>query len=439
MKVLHVPYTFFPAPSGGTEVYVAALCRELNARGIDNVIAAPGDAEGVQIHESVKVHRIRVSSALSVEQMQGGEPDWQAAQGFGRVLDETRPDVVHFHSFSSAIGNECLRQVQERGIPAIYTYHTPTATCARGTLMRWGREACDGRLHALRCGACQLHAIGLPKLVSLAATVLSPMTKTLSRALPERVRWQLPVRVLPLMQARHQNVKDWLVGMAAVVALNHWSLPLLKACGVSPRRLHLIRHGLASAVVPGVEEAPRTTGPVRLAFLGRLDPAKGIALILQALGQLPTADITLDLYLVGDQTSAFARQMLALLARDSRVRVLAPLQPVDVVVALRAYDALLVPSQVKETGPLVVLEAFAAGIPVIGSELGGIAEWVQHEVNGLLVEPGSSRAWSMALQRLADRDNGLLERLRQGVHPPRSFAEVASEMRGIYDHVLAGD
>ncbi len=101
---------------------------------------------------------------------------------------------------------------------------------------------------------------------------------------------------------------------------------------------------------------------------------------------------------------------------------------------LRDYDLLVVPSQWLETGPLVVLEAFAAGIPVLGSRLGGIAELVKDGENGILVEADSVAAWAAALNRLS-RESELLRRLRSGVRPPRTMADVAEEMLALYHSI----
>jgi glycosyltransferase involved in cell wall biosynthesis len=84
-----------------------------------------------------------------------------------------------------------------------------------------------------------------------------------------------------------------------------------------------------------------------------------------------------------------------------------------------------------ETGPLVVLESFAAGVPVVGSNLGGIAEWVKHEKNGLLVQHENVRGWTDALRRCAD-DRNLVLRLRNGIEAPRTMMMVAQEMAQMY-------
>ena len=84
-----------------------------------------------------------------------------------------------------------------------------------------------------------------------------------------------------------------------------------------------------------------------------------------------------------------------------------------------------------ETGPLVILESFAAGTPVVGSNLGGIAEWVRHGENGLLVGFDDVLGWRDAFKRCAENRQVLVS-LRRGVRPPRAMRHVAHEMAHIY-------
>jgi len=83
----------------------------------------------------------------------------------------------------------------------------------------------------------------------------------------------------------------------------------------------------------------------------------------------------------------------------------------------------------------VVLEAFAAGVPVLGSRLGGIAELVREDVDGILVEPASVAAWTAALRTLATEPDRLA-RLRTGIRPPRTMTTVAAEMAALYRRLL---
>jgi glycosyltransferase involved in cell wall biosynthesis len=82
-----------------------------------------------------------------------------------------------------------------------------------------------------------------------------------------------------------------------------------------------------------------------------------------------------------------------------------------------------------------VLEAFAAGIPVIGSNLGGVAELIENEVNGILVETDSVEMWKQAMRRFME-DKTLIERLRSGIRAPKGMDAVAEEMLRVYSALV---
>ena len=100
-------------------------------------------------------------------------------------------------------------------------------------------------------------------------------------------------------------------------------------------------------------------------------------------------------------------------------------------------DVLVVPSLWLENSPLVIHEARMAGVAVIGSNIGGIPGLIQHDVNGLLVPPGSVDALAAALQQLAT-DRHLLDRLSRAPHHIKSIEDDAAEWEKRYAAVLAG-
>jgi len=152
---------------------------------------------------------------------------------------------------------------------------------------------------------------------------------------------------------------------------------------------------------------------------------------------VPSAGLELHLFglVQGDAATAYERSIRALAADDPRIRFGVPVPSERVPALLADYEVLAVPSRWLETGPLVVLEAFQAGVPVVGSRLGGIRELVHDGEDGLLVAPGSVAAWSAALRQLADNPQ-LVQQLRRGVRRPRSIAAVANDMQVVYDRVL---
>ena len=83
------------------------------------------------------------------------------------------------------------------------------------------------------------------------------------------------------------------------------------------------------------------------------------------------------------------------------------------------------------TGPLVVLEAFAAGVPVLGSDLGGIAESVRNGVDGILLRPDDVHAWAATISRLAE-NRDIVSNLKRDIRPPRTMDDVARDMSELY-------
>ena len=159
-------------------------------------------------------------------------------------------------------------------------------------------------------------------------------------------------------------------------------------------------------------------------------------MVLRAVEANRDMDLTLDVYGIaqGADGARYRDELLALSRSDSRVRFHPPVAPDRVVETLASYDATVVPSQWLETGPLTVLESFAAGTPEIGSDLGGIAELVTHDRDGWLVRYADTEAWALALRRVA-ADRTLLDRLRAGVRPPRSTDDVARDMVAVYESI----
>src|SRR5438067_711816 len=92
--ILHVPYTYFPDPCGGTEVYVQGLAQRLSALGYANAVAAPAVASACYEHAGLQVYRFATDSRARLD-LAYGVPDEIAAEGFRTIIAQVRPDIVH--------------------------------------------------------------------------------------------------------------------------------------------------------------------------------------------------------------------------------------------------------------------------------------------------------------------------------------------------------
>ncbi|MCO6457276.1 MAG: glycosyltransferase family 4 protein [Pirellulaceae bacterium] len=198
---------------------------------------------------------------------------------------------------------------------------------------------------------------------------------------------------------------------------------------VDPRRIDGCRAVFADESVQHVF-AP---GAFVLGLIGRLDRAKGIGYLLQALARL---DRSIVATIVGDGRwrRALQQQCQQLGLRD---RVQFTGFQSNVVRWLHAFDALVLPS-LSEGLPITVLEAFAAGTPVIASRVGGIEEAVQDGVSGLLVPPRNVPALCQAITRLRNSDRSrerMIDNARRRLLERFSAPRMASEIWQLYSNL----
>ncbi|HEX3883728.1 MAG TPA: glycosyltransferase [Stellaceae bacterium] len=438
VDVLHLPYTYFPDAPGGTEVYVAGLVAALRREGVGCAVAAPGKEAAEYSYSDAPVFRFATARDAGLAQAYGA-PDAEAERSVRALLARLRPRIVHLHARTAAVSGALVDAAREVGAKTVFTYHTPTVSCARGTMMRLGRVPCDGVLDRRRCTACVFAQHGVPPLMRDAlASVPEAIGARLGRAGLGGGAFTA-LRLPALIGAGHRRFHELMHKVDRVVAVCEWVREVLRMNGVPEDKLLLCRQGLvrgcATPMARARAIAPRT--PLRLGYFGRLDPTKGADLLAAALRRVPRAPVQLAIYGVrqpgrDDYADSLGRAAL----EDPRITLLPALPPEQVGAAMGQCDLVAVPSRCLETGPLVVLEAFAAGVPLLGARLGGIAELVTDGIDGVLVPPDDAGAWAAAIAALATAPERVAA-LRAGIRPPRTMRAVAGEMASLYRKLLA--
>jgi colanic acid/amylovoran biosynthesis glycosyltransferase len=170
--------------------------------------------------------------------------------------------------------------------------------------------------------------------------------------------------------------------------------------GFPAAKLVVNRYGIE---VDGVAEPSPPDEPAMLLFVGRFVEKKGIATLLNAMGMLRSEGNPLRLALVGD--GPLGPLVTARAAELGGIEVTGWLANDRVKQRMAGALALVVPSVTAKAGdaeglPNVILEAMAAGIPVVGSDSAGIAEAIDNERTGLVVPPGDARTLAAALARI---------------------------------------
>lgn len=444
MKIIHIPYCFYPDPSGGTEVYVKNLCKTLNELGAECVVAAPVKGpDSSYNYEGFKVRRFSLSEKIEdLSDLYGGS-DPVSVKAFSRILDEEKPDLVHFHALTYAVSLGLMQETKSRGIPVVFTYHTPTVSCQSGLLMVWKKEVCKGFLNTRTCAACTLYRFNVPRSVSDILAVMPSFVVRIIKRLRLSGKFFTALRMRSLIELHIRLIEKFIKEVDRFIVLCDWTKELLLRNRVPLDRIFLVRHGIAQTEFSKTDDTPNNISadsrPLKIAYLGRVDWTKGIDTVIKALKCMPDEAIELDIYGViqGRGADKYLRKLKKIVGRDDdRIKFLSPVPNADIVSLLKRYHYLAVPSIWMETGPLVVLEAFAAGTPVIGSDLGGIKELIRDYKNGILVPVRSAHKWQDVLKKVS-RDRELLKKLRQGIRPPRDMKSVAGEIMPIYNSLTS--
>jgi glycosyltransferase involved in cell wall biosynthesis len=173
---------------------------------------------------------------------------------------------------------------------------------------------------------------------------------------------------------------------------------------------------------------------LQLAYIGSLSWLKGLHVALEAISGMEGA---LELWVAGDPlTDPAYADRLRQIAGDN-VHFLGRLDRAEVWQLLEKVDMLLAPSLSYETYCYSVHEALAAGVPVVASRLGALAEAVQDGVNGLLAQPGDVPSWRAAIRRLVE-EPGLVARLASSAAIPSTVEAHIAQLEQVYRAAIEG-
>jgi len=438
LKIIQAVGWYYPDSLGGTEIYVAALARQLQQCGHLVIVAAPDSniaAPRVYEHDGCEVFRYPIPASPTREEAQGG-----AVRGTGhfhRWLADQRADVVHFHTFVTGLGLPEIHAAKDAGSRVIVTTHASSLgfMCQRGTLMLQGRTLCDGIVDVQRCAACALEHCGAPAPVAAALSYVPPPTGAVISRVPGPAGTALGMTDLIVRNMGRQRAM--MAAVDAFVVLTERAAGMLLANGSPPAKLVVNRLGVPEYPNPATRRVKRQRKArrVRVGYVGRFEEVKGVLDLAEAIRRLP-ADLPLHVEFRGPAQGSEERrtrtEIERMFASDGRVAVGEAIAPRDVQKVLKSYDVLCCPSRCLEGGPTVGLEALAVGVPLIAASVGGIAEVLQDGVNARLVPPGDVDGLAAALVEVARDPDGTIGRWRQHLPEPRTMRDVAHDYLPLY-------
>lgn len=291
------------------------------------------------------------------------------------LLRRNRPDVVHVHNTFPLISPSLYWACAKVGVPVVQTLHNFRLACPQAMFLREGKvcERCLGKLP-------------LP---------------ALAHGCYRDSRAQTAVVVG--MLALHRTLGTFETKVTRYIALNEFCRAKFIQAGLPAQRI---------AVKPNFVEAtasPETRARDGLLFVGRISMEKGVEVLRDAWRGCDG----MRLRVAGIGPAAW------MLKRRAGIEMLGPQTQAQVQAEMQSATALVLPSIWYENFPRTLVEAFAAGLPVIASRIGALAELVDDGQTGLLFEPGDAP--------------GLSRVLRWANAHPREMAVMGAKARARYE------
>jgi glycosyltransferase involved in cell wall biosynthesis len=373
MHVLFVNARYSPEGIAGPAFTTQFLAEQLVRENDRATVVCRTERTGIVENEVNGVRVLRVGLDVSAPSL---------LKSLATVLDADRPDVIHTLFPKGFPLDELAAMGKGRRIPIVHTLLAFFLLCPYGSLMRAGQRCqtqcpdCRAATRANRRFAAQIDAVaGISRFM-----------------LDLHCHWGL-FQDTPIQRVIHDGYQ-----------------------------------------APALASAPQDVDvPLRLGYLGRLDPLKGIDLLLHTLTtELGERAWTLALGGRGDPAHEKA---LRTRYGDSRICFLGFVEPTEL---LSRIDVLIVPSLWEEPFPRVLIEAYAHGVAVVGSKRGGIPEGIEPGRTGLVFDPddqgGLARAIAMLLEdpRLVTDMKANARAIAATAYTP---ARILGQYRSIYDAV----
>jgi glycosyltransferase involved in cell wall biosynthesis/GT2 family glycosyltransferase len=421
MNVLLVHHAY-PPSAGGSETYTRALAHGL-ARRRHQVAVLHREQDRARPDHALREAADGPVRVIGLNNLHRAHPGFEAwddpgvTAAFTGVVQDLRPEVVHVGHLSG-LSAGLVHAARAAGAAVVFTLHDFATLCALGQLLDLKLRVCPGP-EPRRCLACVGGQVAAPATLAGHGLGGLPGSGLVAAVLARSGRGADRVA------ARLEGMKDALRAADALVSPSAFLRDRMAGLGV---------HGIE--VVPNGHDplpaAARPTdrqGRVRFGFLGSVIPSKGVHVLAEALGLL--GDERADLRIHGPfppyhGDHGYEARVRAILGPRADEVLRGPYEHADRAAVLAGLDVLVAPSLWEENAPLVVAEAFQAGLPVIASGHGGLAEAVRHEVDGLHARPGDAHDLARAMRRMLD-EPGLRDRLAAGARPPAAMD----------DHVLA--
>jgi glycosyltransferase involved in cell wall biosynthesis len=432
MKVVIAVHHFPPRHTSGAELRAYRTAAWLRDHGNDVYVVCveaidTGDEHGLTFrnapYDGLSVRRLSFNLAAAPDPFRWTYDNPWIGEHMHGYLAKLRPDLLHLIS-GYLMSGSALHAAMDLRIPTVVTLTDFWFLCPRINLVRSNGQLCAPPFKAITCARC----LGEEKRRYRISGQVAP---ALMNAF-----WRTQQSHIARIQARMAFLGETLNRVDMIISPSRFLRDLFIEAGVTAEQIVFCRQGRDFPnLTPELLKKTRDTH-LRVGYMGQIAPHKGVHTLFEAIRQLPDAALEVKAY--GDSTPFpdYSHRLRQMIRQDSRLSLAGVYERTEVSRVLQGLDVVVVPSVWYENSPNTILEAFAHRTPVIVSDLGGMAELVDDEVNGLRFAPGDASSLAKKLRQLIDEPE-LLTRLKNGVEPIKCLSAEMGELQGIYHSVAS--
>jgi len=449
-RIVQVVHGFLPGHPYGTENYTYHLSKELQK--ISKVYIFCWEQRGLfgkgfskdELFDGLPVRRLYYDPPSTFE---GTYRNYFVDREFERFLDVINPDIVHFQHLVR-LSASMVEVVRRRRIPTILTLHDFWFLCPQVQLLTNDNQICSGPDSNAKCANCEkiFHTYG--KLQSFKGRIgkfleyFPELLKTLKKLVPSSFKTALKEKLLKthlatssitpdMIAKRSRFLRDILNKVDVILAPSKFLREKFIDYEIAKNRIVRLAHGIDHR--PLVNFGKEFSNRFRFGFVGHVSEHKGIRVLIKAFNRIKEDNVALSIF--GPYRQSYLSKLRRELKIDSRITFYGPFNNREISSVFSKIDVLVYPSIWYENQPIAILEALIAKIPVITSNIGGMAELVQDGITGLLFEAGNPEDLSQKMVSLINNPP-LLRELSETPRQVKTIEKNAEELNEIYDSLL---
>lgn len=358
------------------------------------------------------------------------------AKNMNIYLSKWKPDVVHVFNFIR-LSVSIIDTFARLQIPVVYTATDFWSICIRCQLRHKDHSLCSGpSLLSLNClkhilsDKCQ----GLPEFRMFKGFICQFLLKTIL-IIHHGFSLSAWSAVTSLLN-RQRFIKKRLNQIDKILVPTNLMGKLLKKNGIKGSQIRFQSYGIDLSPFENSSTVRGDCKELRIGFIGSISEHKGVHLLIKSVLKIPK-EISLELKIYGNLNllSEYDVGIQRLASQDRRIKFCGTFPNQEIAKIISGIDVLVVPSLWYENAPLVIYSAQADRCPVIAANLGGMAELIEHEVNGLLFNKGDIIQLSTMIRRLCE-NRALVKELASHAKQPKSSEQYSVELEMFYNEFI---